>query len=246
MIRLVYAFLLPLSLPLVAQNDSDPVEAPVPVVSWSFSPGDPSNKLGTPDAKAQVVESDLVSPEYPTFEAQNTSLRLNGGSAWRLQESDLLAAESLRFDNGDTLTIETWIKMDTNRKSRYMYIVGKGRNDNDDFTPENQNWALRLQGDKNHAYPSFLFRSAGPDSDYHRWNSSTGIPDDGDWHYLALTYTFGIPESITAYIDGTKISDGGWEMGGATTKPPVTDADDIVIGGGNGFSQSNFFPRIAR
>lgn len=234
MSRFLIVFLF-LALPLVAQNDSDPLPEISPAVIWDFE----TKKPGSPSPGATLSKGSLIAPDYPSFPAENSSLTLDGSSYWKLRESDLKNKSSLRFKNGDSITIETWIQLDSLREGAFTYLIGKGRHHHKSFKPENQNWALRIKGTHGTALPTFLFRSSGPKPEYHRWTASEGFPDDGDWHHLALTYTFGKPKSITAFIDGTKITSGSWDMGGPTTVPPVTDVDDIIIGTGNGGSPSN-------
>ena len=229
--RLLPAFFtLLFCLPSLAQNDSDPLPDVTPVITLDFD----SKKSGTPFGKATVKGSSLVSPEYPDFPAKNTALHLDGSSSWKIKDQT-----SLRFTNGDSITIDAWVHLDSLRNGGFTYLIGKGRNHNKAFTAENQNWALRLKGDTGTALPTFLFRSAGPKSNYHRWTAAEGFEDDGHWHHVALSYTFGKPKSIVAYIDGTKITTGSWDIGGATTSAPVTDEDDVVIGTGNGGSPAN-------
>lgn len=229
-LRPVFTVVLALCLNALAQNDSAPLSEITPLVLWDFETDKPGDPIGNPT----LSQSSLISPEYPGFPAKNTSLQLNGSSSWKLPD-----APSLRFSNGDSLTIETWVRLDSLRNGGFTYLIGKGRNKNKAFTPENQNWALRLKGNQGTALPTFLFRSDGPKSDYHRWTASEGFADDGDWHHLALSYTFGKPKSIVAFIDGIRIQQGTWDMGGPTKKPPVSDTDHLTIGTGNGGSTSN-------
>jgi hypothetical protein len=219
-----------------AQNDSDPLPDIQPIVAWDFDTSHP----GSPVGNAPLRPSSLVAPEYPTFPESNTSVSLTGSnSAWKVREADLPDPYALRFTNGDTLTIELWIRPDSLANGAFTYLIGKGRNQNKSFTPENQNWALRLKGDAGLAHPTFLFRSAGPKGNYHRWTASEGLPVDGDWHHLALTYSFGKPDSLITYLDGSPTQKGTWDMGGKTTAPPVSDADDLMIGTGNGGGANN-------
>ncbi|MFT7172074.1 MAG: hypothetical protein ACI9NQ_000283 [Paracoccaceae bacterium] len=218
-----------------AQNERKPLPEISPLISWDFD----TSLRGSSVGKAALSKSSLTSPEYPTFPAENTSLSLDGSSAWKLRESDLSDHKSLRFTNGDSLTIETWVSLNALRSGSFTYLIGKGRHQNKAFTPENQNWALRLKGDNGTALPTFLFRSAGAKSNFHRWTASQGFADDRNWHHLALSYTFGKPKSIVTFIDGLEVKQGTWDMGGPTTTAPVTDADDIVIGTGNGGSPAN-------
>ena len=215
-----------LSLPLVAKKDDEVFSEASPVAFWDFD----SSKPGSPVAQADLKTSSLIDPEFPTFPKRNISLFLDGKSSWKLRESDLPDETSLRFTNGDSITIETWVRLEELSNGAFIYLIGKGRHKNKDFEPENQNWALRLNGREGTALPTFLFRSSGPESKYHRWTASKGFENDGDWHHLALSYTFGKPSSVTAFIDGVKITAGSWDLGGSTTKAPITDADDVIIG----------------
>lgn len=218
------------------QNDLDPLPSIDLIAQWTFDqPG-----AGSLTGSAKIESNSLIRPEYPTFPAKNKSLVLpEHPAAWRIRESDLPVPSSLRFTNGESITIEAWVSLNSISSNSFAYLIGKGRNRSKTFTPDNQNWALRLKGDKGYALPTFLFRSAGDQSAYHRWTASEGLDADGAWHHLALSYTFGKPDSIVAYIDGTRITQGSWDLGGKTTLPPVSDADDIIIGTGNGGSASN-------
>lgn len=218
-----------IALPAWGQNN-DPLPVASPVIAWDFDETMP----GTPVGNATLKNSTLVSPEYPDFPKKNTSLHLNASSSWKLPDQ-----KSLRFTNGDSITIESWVCLDSLTNGNFTYLIGKGRHHHKGFPVENQNWALRLKGDNGIALPTFLFRSAGPKSEYHRWTAAEGFFDDGDWHHVAVSYTFGKPKSIVAYLDGNKVTAGSWDIGGATTAAPISDEDDIVIGTGNGNSPAN-------
>ena len=128
---------------------------------------------------------------------------------------------------------------------RNIYIIGKGRTANVAMAPENQNYSLRLRGRGGEACLSFLFRSAANaeddwQGDYHRWTALRGmVPGDG-WHHLAVSYRFGEPDSIRAWMDGEAL-EGEWDMGGATRRPPVVDDDEIWLGSARGGDPSNSF-----
>ena len=142
----------------------------------------------------------------------------------------------LCMDQGDSLTLEAWVRLDAIADDQNMYILGKGRTHNPGFPHENQNYAMRLRGTGGQACLSFLFRSR-PDGewkgDWHRWTTEEGIHPGSGWHYLVLCYSFGTPDSVSAWIDGEKHS-GAWDMGGKTKHSPVVDADEIWIGGSMG------------
>src|SRR5262245_62093219 len=162
-------------------------------------------------------------------------------SAITVRESDLPKA-NLRFGLNDSITLEAWVKVEELKDGSYAYIVGKGRNRKPGFPEKNQNYALRLKGVKGEACVSFLFASEpadGKPAEWHRWTTTKGFTAGG-WHHVAVAYTFGKPESIRGYIDGVAMK-GTWDEGGATTRAPVSDADDLVIGTGNGGGAGNSF-----
>lgn len=223
--------------PVLAQNDTgEPPPAPA-TASWFFEKAEPGGMIGG----AKTADTGPQAPEHPLFEKGNKALILrSAGDGLRVSESDFPEAD-FRFTNGDTITLETWVNTSPIKDQSYAYLVGKGRNKSKDYTAENQNWALRLKGEDGTAKPSFLFRSRHPETkseEYHRWNADKGFTPGG-WHHVALTYTFGKPESIVAFVDGKLIRSGSWDMAGPTKLPPVTDADDIMIGTGNGGGSGN-------
>ena len=220
-----------------AQNDIDNVPASAPLAMWTFDKTEPGTLVGG----AKISNSGPQAPSHPIFKDGNKSIDLgNAGDSLRVSESDYPKA-NFRFTNGDTITLEAWVKTAKLKNESYVYLIGKGRNNDKEFPKENQNWALRLKGEDGTARPSFLFRSRNPETkaeEYHRWIAAEGFTPGG-WHHVAFTYTFGVPESAFAFVDGRKISSGKWDMAGPTKLPPVTDADDIVIGTGNGGGGSN-------
>lgn len=211
----------------------DLIQSDQPVAWFSFDE----------DPDPATVKGSIARVEGPdrrvslTLPEENMALHLKGdGSHLRLPDR-----ADLRFAQGEAITIEAWVRLDGIDPGASAYIISKGRSTG---SGTNQNWALRLAESGGTARLSFLFRSqpsaAKPEGDYHRWNSSAGLNADGKWHHLALSYTFGSPESLKAYIDGRQRS-GQWEMGGATTEPPVVDEDVVLIGSSRGGSPANSF-----
>ena len=90
---------------------------------------------------------------------------------------------------------------------------------------------------------TFLFRSA-PDGDwegdYHRWTTLEGFTPGDGWHHVAATYRYGDPDSIRTYQDG-ELMPGEWDMGGATTRRPVMDDDELWLGAARGGQNGNKF-----
>ncbi len=180
--------------------------------------------------------------EFPDFLPANTAIRFGRGSQY-VRVADPGGDGPLDFNSGDELTLEAWVRWDGSLEGSFPYIVGKGRTHNPGMSIRNQNYSLRIANKGNGAFLSFFFcdaetpvenqREIGLEG--HRWTSGVSIPQDGTWHHLAVTYTFGRSDSLAAYIDGEPV-DGQWDMGGATDKPPVVDDDELWIGsamGGN-------------
>ncbi|RYD34174.1 MAG: hypothetical protein EOP87_09695, partial [Verrucomicrobiaceae bacterium] len=221
-----------------AQNDSVKIPVIPPLAKWTFDGEFP----GKPGGQAKISENGPQAPMYPSFAAGNKALDLEGGDgAIRVKETDVPGV-NLRFTQGETITIETWVRIEDLKNGSYIYLIGKGRNRNKAFTAENQNWALRLKNEGGEALPTFLFRSRNEktrEEGYHRWVAAEGFTAGSGWHHVAVTYTFGKPDTVTAYVDGKKIRKGTWDMAGKTTEPPVSDADDVMIGTGNGGGRGN-------
>ncbi|MCL4200845.1 MAG: DUF1553 domain-containing protein [Pirellulaceae bacterium] len=228
----------------------DAVVTDAPVAFWRFD-GDGDavlrNEPGAGAAGALAAEAvgkialrvDGPRPgDYPSFAAENQAIEISGNGHLRVRDPG--ADSPLDFALGDNITLEAWVLPDAVRDGGYSYIVGKGRTENAGFARDNQNYALRLAGGNGSAGVAFLFRSAGADGDWHRWTSEFAMPVDGGWHHVAVTYTFGKPDSIRGYVDGDPLS-GKWDMGGATDRGPVVDDDELWIGSSMGGSPSSTF-----
>ncbi len=170
------------------------------------------------------------SPNYTEFSDTNMGLSLDGASYLRFQDP---GGDSLfDFGVGDSITLEAWIRPDFVSDGQQIYLIGKGRTGRQGFDANNQNWALRLRGNGSTALVSFLFRSQAMEnqpSEFHRWNTLTGLVPDGQWHHVAVQFQFGNAKSIAAWIDGRKLA-GTWDMGTDHGAAPVQDDDEIWIG----------------
>jgi mono/diheme cytochrome c family protein len=227
------AILLLLAPVAVAQNDSGPGD--VPLLAWHF---DKPNELGVKNA---TLDAGPRPPTYPGFSAANRAYDFAAQSVVTVRESDLPNA-NLRFGPKDAITLEAWVKVAELKDGAYAYVVGKGRNGKKGFAEKNQNYALRLKGEKGEARVSFLFASEGTKNkpgDWHRWTTTKGFTSNA-WHHVAVCFTFGTAKSIRGYIDGEAVP-GAWDMGGATDRAPVADGDDLTLGTGNGGGAANSF-----
>ncbi|HEX3872055.1 MAG TPA: LamG-like jellyroll fold domain-containing protein, partial [Pirellulales bacterium] len=246
---LIVAMVACASAPMIARP-ADPVDEPQndslpPVVSdaralarWSF---DAKDDPGAWKGKKRVDQPGPRQPLFPNFSSDNLAARFGDGAQVVLVDDS--PDDALRFDQGDSITIEAWVNVHQLKAGQYAYLIGKGRSGKKGFAEKNQNYALRLKGVAHGAQISFLFASRADDKqpgEWHRWTSKDGFLPGSDWHHVAVSYTFGKPESIDGYIDGRDVS-GTWDMAGATSRAPVVDADDVVVGTGNGNGSSNRF-----
>ncbi len=210
-----------------------------PVAYWPFD-----GRVGdfiTEKGVVQLVAGPRT-PEFALFDASNTAAFF--GDQGMLRKQDLGANSVFDFDNGDEITIEAWVNPAKQMKEGgIVYIVGKGRTNNLTFLKDNQNFSLRLWKKEGQMKVSFLFRSA-PDGewegDYHRWTALRGFVAGEGWHHIAVTYRYGEPGSVRTYQDGELIP-GEWDMGGATTRRPVVDDDELWLGSAQGGRKGNKF-----
>ncbi|WP_425619414.1 DUF1553 domain-containing protein [Anatilimnocola sp. NA78] len=246
--------------PVFAQNDTDEapasssgaygeiVEADHPVAWWRFQQekkdaagswtqpavGDKANtEFADVKMVGKVTNADAGPrpPRMPLFSAANTAAKFSAGNYLRL--ADPGEKRPFDFDKGDSITLEAWVNPSKLSDGQQVYLIGKGRTENEGFPRDNQNWGLRIAGAGGQAKISFLFRSAdnrrGTQDDWHRWNSTASFSVGTNWHHLAVTYTFGDSKSIRGYIDG-KPTTGSWDYGGATDEAPVVDNDEVWLG----------------
>jgi len=221
-----------------------------PVAHWSFGESEGTETAaslssgetlsGHLEGQATLGNPGPTGDEYPLFDERNQSLTIAGAKNF-VRVRDPGDESLLDFANGEAITIEAWVNPSTVGNDQQVYIIGKGRTQNKEFGSDNQNYALRLRGMGGTARVSFLFRKSAtalsPQA-FHRWNSDLGFLVDGTWHHVAIVYEFGKPENVRAYVDGQP-SGGSWDMGGATTDPPVVDNDEVWIGSSMGGSLGN-------
>ena len=168
-------------------------------------------------------------PEYPDFSASNRSVKIS--KTGYLAIPDPGTSSPYDFENGHNITLEAWVKPTPAMNASPRFIVGKGRTGSPRFAADNQNWSLRLVTEKGATHLSFLFATPKKPNDqhWHRWTSKSGFPASTGWHHVAVSYTFGQPDSIRGWIDGVPV-EGLWDLGGATTESPIVDDDEVRIG----------------
>ncbi len=203
-----------------------------PILQLDFSAEEPR-----PLVTHGNVQRDQPGPrplEFPAMSEANTAIRLAGQGSY-LSLGDPGPGSPYDFSNGDAITIEGWVNPDDLREGQPIYLIGKGRTNSPQFARDNQNWALRLVGESGEVKLSFLFatKPVANGSHWHRWTSQQGFPARTGWHHVAVAYRFGEPQTIRGWVNGKPVG-GVWDMGGATSEPPVVDDDEIRIG--NGYS----------
>ena len=209
------------------------VAAEEPVARWEFE-----SEGGIPLTQHGGVHRDVPGPRpprFPDFPSNNLAVQLDGNGA-RLTLADPGNESPFDFTNGDEITLEAWVNVRGLNEGENAYIIGKGRTGRAGHSLNNQTWSLRLRQLEGQLCLSFLFctrMNGATDDDWHRWTTSSGFLPGDDWHHVAITYRYGEPESIAAWIDGKKFS-GYWDAGGPTQKPPVVDDDEVWIGSSMG------------
>jgi len=232
--------ILPTLLMLVIGSAASAAAEEPAAASWEFG-----TEEETPLRSVGGVHRDVPGPRppsFPDFAANNTAVEFDGSGA-RFVFSDPGELSPFDLTNGDEITLEAWVNVRELREGENAYVIGKGRTNRTGFARDNQNWALRVRRLGGTARVNFLFatpNSSASQRHWHRWTSHDGFVPRSGWHHVAVTYRFGEPNSIGAWIDGQKV-DGFWDMGGPTKDAPVVDDDEIWIGSSMGGSASTSF-----
>lgn len=245
---------------LVSVNAAEPVKladvitADQPVAWWRFDGGKDAGLDLAPASSLKTLSARIVGavklhtegprpPQFPATDEASTALEFKGDGA-SIRITDPGDNSPLDFQNGDAITMEAWVNVTKLGNGQQMYVLGKGRTKNKDVAAENQNYALRVSGEKGQGCISFLFRDAdnrpGKQDDFHRWTATEGFGIDSGWHHIAVTYVFGEPDSLRGYTDGQPVP-GKWDYGGATNEAPVVDNDELWIGSSMGGNPSSTF-----
>jgi hypothetical protein len=243
--------------PLKQSSDED-VLADRPLAVWRFEESAGAKRATAERSAAEPLLADMSGtvvfgeagprpPRHPTLAKDNTAALFGPGRSILKVSGSAARFAEFQFTNGDSITLEAWVNPFELTEGQQVYIVGKGRTSNPKVTPDNQNWALRLSASGGLARPSFLFRNAdnrkGHTEDFHRWIADEGFAPGTGWHHVAVSYTFGEPDSIRGYVDGRPVM-GRWDFGGPTTKPPVVDDDEVWIGSSINGNLANTFPGL--
>lgn len=177
------------------------------------------------------VDPNVAGPRpapFPGFSSSNSAGDFDGLGG-HIAVTDPGTGSVLDFGSGDSITMEAWVS--PTASPSLDYVVGKGRVASTSST--NQNYAVRLRSASGgSAALSFIYRNAA-NNEWNVWNSTADFAVDGDWHHVALTYTWdGTGTSVRAYIDGAP-SGGSWHSAGgygSGTSDPYQDNDELWIG----------------
>ena len=199
---------------------------------------------------AYTVTSRATFARVPGFALDNTAVKLDGSGA-HFSLDDVGVQSPFDFTNGDAITLEAWVQVDSLRSGENLYVIGKGRTGSR-VLPQTIRTGL-CGSARRRAKPVSVFclqqslraESRSPDEQWHRWTTASGFDREKYWHHIAVSYQFGEPESIRGWIDG-KPQPGNWDMGGATAETPVVDDDAIWIGSSPRWCSGEQFSRLAR
>jgi hypothetical protein len=228
--------LLALATPAFGAAYDDLIANDKPIGYWNSNPTATQPLL---QGGAQLGEGPRP-PEFPAFTDSNHALVLGKpGASLRIPDTD----NQFDFKKGDSITLEAWVQCDQLGHGQNSYIIGKGRTGRPGQPSHNQNWGLRLREEDGTARVSFVFRdernaTEKGDEFWHRWTANTGFLPGAGWHHVAVLYTFGKPDSVRGFVDGTMVG-GEWDMGGATDLGPWSDDDEVWLGTSMGGSANS-------
>lgn len=233
-----------------ASTHQELVTADKPVAYWRF---DDALDCCAQDAAFQhelkASKSDSVSlvepgpraPRFPGFDAYNLAADFTGASGPAfLRVKDPSQRSIFDFEKGDTLSVETWALCQGLRDGQDVIIVSKGN-------AGNETWSVRLCGARVDRAPvaRFVFsfqadnHTAKPTT--HRWTSALGFTPGETWHHVAMTYAFGKPDSMKAWVNGVEL-EGKWSAGGPSELGPRPTDEDLWIGSDAGVNPDVQFP----
>lgn len=211
----------------IASNYDDLVAKDKPLAHWTSNPEQTEALL----QNGATIGGGPRPPEFPDFGPTNHAIHLQkAGASLRIADTD----GKFTFKKGDSITLEAWVQCETLANGQNVYLIGKGRTGRAGMPSHNQNWGLRLRETDGTARVSFVFRDERNATEkgeefWHRWTANTGFSPGKGWHHVAVLYTFGKPDSVRGFVDGSMV-DGAWDMGGKTDLGPFADNDEVWIG----------------
>ncbi|MFO0066548.1 MAG: DUF1553 domain-containing protein [Pirellulaceae bacterium] len=214
---------------------------PPPIARWDFGAEETTSYRTV--GEVQRDQPGPRPPRFPDLDPGNTAIRLEGRGA-RLEIADPGSHSPYDFAQGDSITLEAWVRITDLGDHEYHTVIGKGRTWQPGMSRDNHNWSMRIRRIDGKGHLDFLFATdpgqSDPTGPWHRWTSDAILSPDPQWHHVAIAYQFGNPESIRGWVDGKPVQ-GDWTMGGPTTLPPVVDDDAVWIGSSMNGSAGNSF-----
>jgi hypothetical protein len=241
-------FIIAFTTPLVASTNQELVTLDKPVAYWRFDDAlDCCAQEATFQHELKASKSHSISlnepgprsPKFPGFDAYNLAADFTGASEPAfLRVKDPGPKSVLDFAKGDAFSAEAWAQCQGLRDGQDVIVVSKGN-------AANETWSVRLRGARVDGAPVarfvFSFHDDNPDAEApaHRWTSTRGFTPGEDWHHIAVTYTFGKPESMKAWINGVEL-EGKWSA--PSERGPRQSDEDLWIGGDAGVNPETQFP----
>ncbi|HBI33903.1 MAG TPA: hypothetical protein DEA43_03600 [Candidatus Moranbacteria bacterium] len=174
---------------------------------WTFDGDDTSGNITkdvSGNANNGTINSAIVTPAK-----LGQGMNFNNTSNY----VEVANASSLQFSNGAPITISVWVNP-SQITSVGTFLV-KGRDSND----LECNYAIRQ--DASGKKLEFYYNDGGS-SAWQIWKSSTdNFTQVGAWYHVAITYTFGSADTMSAYINGQSVA-GAWYQGTGNVTPDVS------------------------
>jgi len=171
------------------------------------------------------VAGPLPSP-FHGFAASNSAVEFAGNGGDYIAVADT-GTSALDFGNGDSITLEAWVKPDG--ASGLNYLIGKGRIGSSNL----QNYGLRLRSvSATSAKLSFIYRNSANSAWSIHDTTDAVMPVDGKWHHVALTYSWdaGAGYPIAAYVDGQPKAITPYSSSTPPSPSPAVTNEDLWIG----------------
>lgn len=168
---------------------------------------------------------------FPFLQADTRAVGLGAGpEAGAIVVPDPGADSVLDVGPGESVTLEAWVNAASASESGVV-LLGKGRLEEGEPA---LNYGLGLRSHLNLLWPSFVFTAADASAETGpvRWAATNGFARDSGWHHVAVSFTFGRPDSLAFHLDGVR-QPGGWteETAGRAGSPPAVNDRPLRLAG---------------
>jgi len=169
------------------------------------------------DSTSNAINSSTQSETY------NVTGQINGGGGFNGSSNYLDFGTGVGTIASGGITISSWVQ-GASIAGALRGMIEKRYSDGVDNV--NYGFVVAASGKL-----EFYYMDAG--RTYHVWDSTSTITalgiDDGDWHSLAVSFTYGTTASIALYVDGVA-KGGSWVSGDGTADPITGVGQHLVIG----------------